>query len=121
MNRYTFAKAGIDVNEGVHRFNDKQELYERFLRRFPENQHYFDEIEEGIMEKNVEKAFQAAHALKGVAGNLSMNQLHADLVPLVEELRDGKIGNAPEFLPKVRESYEKAIEAVEKVYANENA
>lgn len=117
MNRYLLSKAGINANEGIHRFNDKQELYERFLKSFPENDHYFVEMEQGIWAGDVEKAFEAAHALKGVAGNLSINQLYEDLVPLVEQLRKGEIGDARELLDHVKESYAKVLEAIKIVFA----
>ena len=45
MNRYILTKAGIDVNEGIHRFNGNKELYEKFLTSFPEDIHYEQMLE----------------------------------------------------------------------------
>lgn len=83
MNRYTLTKAGIDVNEGVHRFNGNKELYEHFLLTFPEDEH-FKKMLEAIETGDVEESFQQAHALKGIAGTVSLVQLHANIIPLVE-------------------------------------
>ncbi len=113
MNRYLLSKAGIDVNEGMRRFNNNKDIYEKFLLTFPEDEHYKLMVE-AIEKANVEDAFQAAHALKGVSGTLSLVTLHAELIPLVEELRSHSLEKTPELLPPVKESYEIVVEALNK-------
>lgn len=112
MNRYTLAKAGIDVKEGIHRFNDSKECFEKYLTEFAEDEHY-NKLLRAISEKNAEAAFQAAHALKGASGNVSLTQLYEHLVPLVEELRAGRMDKVPELIKPVQESYERVMEALE--------
>lgn len=111
MNRYILTKAGIDVNEGIHRFNGNKELYERFLMSFPEDAHY-EEMLQAIKDRDTEAAFQAAHALKGITGTVSLVQMHVVLIPLVEELRAGSLENVPELLPPVQDAYNKAVEVL---------
>ena len=74
MNKELLTQAGIDVNDGIRRFNDKEDLYERFLFTFPKDVNY-DIMCEAISKGDAEQAFQAANALKGITGNLSLNQL----------------------------------------------
>lgn len=111
MNRYKLTKAGIDANEGIRRFNNNKEMYEKFLMNFPKDEHY-NQMIQAIEEKNVEAAFQAAHALKGVSGNLSLIKLHQDIIPLVEELRNGSMEHTDEYLAPVKESYRIVTEAL---------
>lgn len=111
MNRYILTKAGIDVNEGIHRFNGNKELYEKFLMSFPEDAHYGQMLQE-IEKGDAEAAFQAAHALKGITGTVSLVQLHGVLIPLVEELRAGSLEKVPELLPPVQEAYNKAVDVL---------
>ena len=108
MNRYILTKAGIDVNEGIHRFNGNKELYEKFLTSFPEDIHY-EQMLEAIEQKDVDAAFQGAHALKGITGTVSLAKLHSLLIPLVEELRAGSMEKVPELLPPVKEAYDENI------------
>lgn len=112
MNRYKMVKAGIDVNEGIHRFNGKKEMYEKFLLNFPQNDLY-GKLVEAIDNQDVKEAFQAGHALKGVTGNLSMKEFHDNLVPLVEELRADSLEHAKELLEPVAESYKKVMEVLQ--------
>ena len=111
MNQYKLFKAGIDTNAGIRRFNGRAELYEKYLFGFPADPN-FAAMCEGIAAGDAAAAFAAAHALKGVAGNLSLTQLHQDIVPLVEELRAGSLEHAAELLEPVTADYQRAIDAV---------
>ena len=104
MNRYILTKAGIDVNEGIHRF-------EKFLTSFPEDIHY-EQMLEAIEQKDVDAAFQGAHALKGITGTVSLAKLHSLLIPLVEELRAGSMEKVPELLPPVKEAYDEVVQVI---------
>ena len=106
MNRYRLSKAGINVKEGLERFNGKMELYESYLGRFLEDENY-KLMCEAIERADVKAAFAAAHALKGVAGNLSLNKLCEDLNPLVELLRVNSMDGAKELLEKVSQDYDR--------------
>lgn len=111
MNRYKLTQAGVDPNEGIKRFNGKKDIYEKFLNNFPDDEHYAKMLE-AIDVGDTEAAFQAAHALKGVTGTISLNELYQNLNPLVEELRNGSLDKVDELLPAIKESYDKVIEAL---------
>lgn len=111
MNRYILTKAGIDVNEWIHRFNGNKELYEKFLTSFPEDIHY-EQMLEAIEQKDVDAAFQGAHALKGITGTVSLAKLHSLLIPLVEELRAGSMEKVPELLPPVKKAYDEVVQVI---------
>lgn len=113
MNRYKLSKAGISANEGIKRFGGNAEKYEELLNQFPDDIH-FKAMCDAIAEKNVQKAFNEAHALKGISGNLSMKRFYEDLFPLVEELRGGSLENADTLLQKVKQDYDDALAALDK-------
>ncbi len=111
MNRYKLSKAGIDVNDGVRRVGNDKEAYEKFLYSFPEDDNYIKMLA-AIEQRDPQAAFQASHALKGVAGNLSLVNLHAALLPLVEVFRKNTMEGAENYLPEVKECYEIVIRAL---------
>lgn len=104
MNRYELFEAGIDVSDGIRRFSGDKEGYRRFLFRF-EDDEYYSRICENIQNRDLEKAFYLAHALKGIAGNLSFHELHSALIPLTEELRKGDYENIDALLSPVTQAY----------------
>ena len=111
MNRYKLTQAGVNPRAGIERFSGNKELYEKYLNTFP-NDPNFGKLKDEIAAKNVEGAFQAAHALKGVSGNLSLEELFNHVVPLVEELRAGSLEHADELIIPVEESYQKVVDAL---------
>lgn len=88
MNVVILKEAKIDVDDAVCRLCGDTQLYERFLRKFLKDQSMFKLIE-AARHDDVEAAFRSAHALKGLAGNLSIKPLYEKLLPLVESLRAG--------------------------------
>lgn len=102
---------GVDVDGTVRRLMNKVDLYERLLRRFPEDQSY-DQLKNALKEGRVEDAFHAAHTLKGVSGNLGLNRLmEADSI-LVEVLRKGVSDGADEAMEAVSGAYQETVEAI---------
>lgn len=111
MNRYDLAKAGVDVKEGIKRFNKSKGLYFSMLSEFPKDTYFF-EMKTALAEGNKEEAFRTAHAFKGICGNLSLKVLHTLLVPMVEKLRSGEIGKAAEMLDEVEVAYKVIIDVI---------
>ncbi|MCI2058070.1 MAG: Hpt domain-containing protein [Oscillibacter sp.] len=110
MNHCKLTDAGINTQEGLTRFSGNEALYERFLRRFPADDN-FARLCRAVEERDAAAAFTAAHTLKGITGNLSMNRLYGDLCPLVEALRRGELARAEELLGPVVRDYD-AVAAV---------
>lgn len=111
MNQGKLAAAGINVLEGLNRFNNNKMLYEKFLYQFIDDQHYL-QLCSALTEKDIEGSFQAAHVLKGVSGNLSLTRLHSALAPLVETLRAGNMPEAETVITPVCNAYKEALEAI---------
>ena len=76
--------AGIQADEALERLMGSEALLERFLKKFLQDKSY-EELVSAIEGQELERAFRAAHTLKGVCGNLSLNRL-GDLVKEQVEL-----------------------------------
>lgn len=109
-----FRDAGVDVDGAGERFMGNMALFERFLKKFPADPH-FDELMEAFDAGDTEKAFQAAHTLKGVCGNLSLTRLFQMISDITEHLRAGDMDSAKEKLPETQEEYEKMIALISKL------
>lgn len=81
---------GIDTDSMLERFMGNEELFLSFLRRLPEEEAY-DKLIVAIGEKNVSEAFDWAHRLKSILGNLSIMGAYHSLFEIVEVLRSGDL------------------------------
>lgn len=77
---------GIEYEDGLARFVGNVALYEKFLKQFPDDPCY-KQLKEALDKQDIDTAFQAAHTLKGVTGNLSMKDLYDKVCVVVEQLR----------------------------------
>lgn len=102
--------AGVFYGEGIKRFSGKTMLYEKFLLKFKEDQSYSC-LQKALEEEDVAAAFSAAHNLKGVTGNLSLNNLYYLLIPFVEILRSGEIP-CKVLWQSIEEEYERIIKVL---------
>jgi len=109
MDKEACLRCGIDYEEGVSRFMGHAELYEKFLGKFPSDPGY-PALEAAMAAKDLPAAFQAAHTLKGVSGNLSLTALYRALLPFVDALRgEGDLPLAESLYPAVQAAYRQAV------------
>ena len=64
-------KFGVDTKEGLTRCMNNEAFYFKMLKMGLNNDQ-FEKLEKSLAANNVEEAFEAAHALKGVLGNLAL-------------------------------------------------
>jgi HPt (histidine-containing phosphotransfer) domain-containing protein len=79
---------GANTEEGLARCMGNEALFLR-LTASVTNQPEFDRLGERIESRDLKGAFEAAHALKGVLGNLSLTPLY-DIVCEITELLRGQ-------------------------------
>lgn len=89
-------------------------LITKIVKKFNDDQS-FNELEHALNEKNVENAFRAAHTLKGICLNLSFKQLTDDTVEITEILRAGSFEGTDELFKKIKEEYQKTVEAIKQL------
>ncbi len=107
-----YGEYGIDYNEGMNRFMNKEDLFIKFLFKFRGDQSY-NQLKEAIDNDDNDAAFKAAHTLKGVAANLSMTVLAKAASDVTEEFRTGNGEVGKSLMPNVDEGYSKVITFLE--------
>lgn len=112
MDYSDYTQAGIDYAQGLDRFAGNAAIYEKFLRQFVGDP-TFPALEAAMKDGDTAAAFQAAHTLKGLTGNLSLNSLYGRLVKLVEALRgQGNLPLAQALFPAAQEEYRRAVDFI---------
>ena len=77
---------GANTAEGLARCFGNEALYLKLVATIPGAGH-FDKLKDSIAAKDKKNAFEAAHALKGVLGNLSLTPIYTPVVEITELLR----------------------------------
>lgn len=77
---------GCDTDGALERFVKKEELYLKFLKRFPDDPS-FAGIKGFIDAADYENALKSVHTLKGVAGNLGLTPLYTIAADMVTKFR----------------------------------
>ncbi len=104
---------GVNVDEGMKRFMNNADLYEKMLGRFLDTVKQSD-VMSFIEAGNLEEAVSKAHNLKGVTGNLSITPLYKGYSEIVALLREGKPDDARVVLENLLPVQEKIIECIKK-------
>lgn len=102
---------GINYDDGLKRFMGNNQLYEKYLRKFPEDTN-FANLEHALKTENYKDAFTYAHTLKGIVGNLSIDDFFHTLHDVVESLRVENIEDASQQFKKLKAQYIEVVEAL---------
>ena len=86
---------GVKTNEGLARCCNMEAFYFKMITASV-NDANFDKLGKALEAKDLKEAFEAAHALKGVAGNLALDPLYDAICEIVEPLR-GAVEILPHF------------------------
>ncbi|WP_051208888.1 Hpt domain-containing protein [Butyrivibrio sp. WCD3002] len=77
---------GANVDEGLERCMGMEDFYMEMIELGISDER-FDTLGTFLQEKNLDEAFEAVHALKGVIGNLSLTPLYETINVITEHLR----------------------------------
>lgn len=99
---------GVDWQEALSRFMNNESLMIKFLLRFPQEPSY-GELCLAMEEKKTKEAYEAAHSLKGVTGNLAIKPLYREVCALVEDLRGEDLDSAAKKMPQVTALYREVV------------
>lgn len=103
--------AGVNVDEALERFMGSEAMLERFLKKFPADQG-FAALTVALEAGDHEGAVNAAHTLKGLCGNLSIQPLFTGFDRQVVLMRAGDWDAAVAMMPQLTEDYNRALEAI---------
>ena len=98
---------GADTKEGLARCMNNEMFYLRLVG-MGLNEGNFDKLRDAVAAGDAKEAFEAAHALKGVIGNLALTPIYKPLSELTEKLR------GEEVLPDVKALVDEVMEQLQK-------
>ncbi len=78
---------GADTDSGLRRCMNNEAFYLKLVDRAMRDSASFDALPEAVNSGDLGRAFEIAHALKGVMGNLSLTPLSEPIVEITELLR----------------------------------
>ena len=79
-------ECGVDTKEGLTRCMNNEGFYFKMIGLGLSNE-YFESLEKALEDNKMDEAFEAAHALKGVIGNLALAPIYNPLSEITEMLR----------------------------------
>lgn len=94
-----------DYNKALERFVGNEDLYHKFLFQFL-NDYNFYGLKESLRYKDITSAFQYAHTLRGVTGNLGLTPLYETTQPLVELLRNRQLAGTEVLMETLERDYQ---------------
>ena len=77
---------GANIKEGLQRCLNNESFYMRMVKMIPGDPN-FQKLYDSIDAGNLDAAFEAAHALKGSSGNLSLTPIYGPVTEITELLR----------------------------------
>ena len=109
---------GLQTREGLARVAGNQKLYRRMLleqaRQAPSN---LDEMRQALSARDFSALQRLAHALKGVAGNLGLAQLHQLALLLEGGARRAEAGECEQTLDQLARHWNEVNERIERALA----
>ena len=108
-----YAVADADFEDVLKRLGSEA-MVKRFALKFL-NDTSFEDLKEGIRLQDGEKAFRAAHTLKGVCLNLGFTGLGQASSELTEKLRGREISGSEELMQEVEAKYTSLVETLRQV------
>lgn len=107
-----FEEYGADYDTTMRRFMGNEAVYLRILSKLSADPN-LQKLGNALCLDNLGEAFEAAHTLKGVTGNLGLTPLYDALCVIVEPLRAKRICDYTEMY-KTIESEFRRVEALQK-------
>lgn len=91
---------GADVDSGLARCLNNEAFYLKLVEKAAGDA-VFGKLSDAIGAKDLDAAFEAAHSLKGVAGNLSLTPIYDPVVEITEHLRSRVDMDYTELLSRI--------------------
>lgn len=114
--RSQLQQGGVDVDSALERLMGSEALLERFLKKFLDDPTYASLVQ-AFQAGEAEQALTASHTLKGMCGNLSMNDLARLFTRQVELLRAQDYDGAAAMMPEIGQAYDRVTQAIRGCWA----
>lgn len=104
-------REAIDYEDALERFGGNETLFKKLAAKYADDPH-FEGLVTALERDDAPAAYQEAHALKGVAGNLSFSALYTASAQATEALRAGDAQTARRLLPTLKDAHEAVLAAL---------
>jgi len=94
---------GANTREGLQRCMNNESFYLRLVKMIPGDAN-FSKLFDAVAVGDLNAAFEAAHALKGSTGNLSLTPLYAPLGEVTELLRARTVMDYSAYMEVIRQN-----------------
>lgn len=108
--RECYESVGSDYENVLSRLGN-EDMVKRFAIKFLKDPN-FEELTEALQQRDGERAFRAAHTLKGVCLNLGFDSLYEVSAALTEDLRGKDTNGSEEGYAAVKKEYERLCDAI---------
>ena len=95
-------KLGCDTDDGLTRCMGNEAFYFKLIGKVIDDKN-FRALEDAVAAKDLDAAFDAAHSLKGVLGNLALTPIYEPVFEITELLRERKDIDYSEYLKTISE------------------
>lgn len=93
---------GCNTYDGLTRCMGNEAFYFKLICRVVDDKN-FQALEDAVAAKDLDAAFDAAHSLKGVLGNLALTPIYEPVYEITELLRERKDIDYSEYLKTISE------------------
>lgn len=93
---------GCNTDDGLTRCMGNEAFYFKLIGRVVDDKN-FQALEDAVAAKDLDAAFDAAHSLKGVLGNLALTPIYEPVYEITELLRERKAIDYSEYLKTISE------------------
>lgn len=108
-----YTEIGSDADNILKRLSSEG-LIKRLVKKFPQDKSFM-ELKTGLEQKDAERAFLAAHTLKGICLNMEFNSLGKACSELTEKLRGRQLDGTQELFEHAEHEYQKILQAIEQI------
>ena len=105
-----YAAMGADYDAVLGRLR-KEDRILKYLLKFLDDPS-FETLRQSLAAGNVEEAFRAAHTLKGVGQNLSLDRIYTTSSTMAEILRGGSLEGTAPLMEQLEADYALAAELI---------
>ncbi len=106
---------GLNVPEMVERFMDREDMFLKYLAKFFESaDSVVLELSAAAESEDHQNALFAAHALKGLAGNIGLNGVFLPAKKMVDDIRADDFSDFSEDFGKIQKMYYTAKDIVKR-------
>lgn len=108
MDKEVLDRLEIDYENAIKRFAGKEALYEKYLYRFKDDEH-FALAKEALAKQDYETTLKEIHTMKGVVGTLGMMRLYSVSSEIVLALRAENLSKLDELFERLQQEYDRVV------------